>query len=55
MKPIEATPILTDREDIDRIVAQVEKKPSKESLNYARLCMDVLHNIYEWIGVNEKK
>lgn len=51
----EATPVLTDQKDIDRIVAQVNKKPTKESMAYAKLCIDVLHNIYERIDQDEKK
>lgn len=51
----EVTPALTDREDIDKIVAQVDKKPSEESLAYARLCISALHNIYEGIDEDEKK
>lgn len=55
MKPIEATPVLTDQEDIDRIIAQVNKKPAEESVAYAKLCIDALHDIYERIDQDEKK
>lgn len=51
----EATPMLTDQEDIDRIVAQVNKKPTKESLAYTKMCIDALHDIYERVDRDEKK
>lgn len=56
MKQIfEVTPILTDKKDIDRIVAQVNKKPTEESMAYAKLCIDALHNIYKRIGQDKKQ
>lgn len=51
----EATPVLTDQQDIDKIVAQVNKKPSEKSMAYANLCIDVLHNIYERTDRDENK
>lgn len=50
---LEATPVLTDQEDIDRIITQVNKKPSEEAMAYAKLCIDALHNIYESIDKNK--